>query len=87
MSAWLELTADRSVYAGAKVPTTQRKAALKQFSSAGIRVCLLELKFGARGLTLTAANRMIFVSPVWNLDEQAQAIKVRRRQRRSRQLP
>jgi len=52
-----------------------RNRALKEFAKPSMRVIFLELKFAARGLTLTLANRMIFLSPVWSLDVQAQAIK------------
>ncbi|KAL1413033.1 hypothetical protein Q8F55_000782 [Vanrija albida] len=71
----LDLAGITSVYAGAHVAADARKKALKDFAKPEIRVCLLELKFAARGLTLTLANRMLFVSPVWSLDVQAQAIK------------
>ncbi|WOO76723.1 putative ATP-dependent helicase [Vanrija pseudolonga] len=71
----LDLAGITSVYAGAHVAADARKKALKDFAKPEMRVCLLELKFAARGLTLTLANRMLFVSPVWSLDVQAQAIK------------
>lgn len=70
-----DLAGIKSVYAGSKVNRLARNRAIADFRK-GIRVCILELKFGGRGLDLTCANRMIFMSPVWNPDIQAQAMKV-----------
>lgn len=64
------------MFSVAREPREKRKQAIRDFAKPAIRVILLELKFAARGLTLTLANRMIFLSPVWSLDVQAQAIKV-----------
>jgi hypothetical protein len=73
----LSLVGVHSVYAVQKIPSSQRNRAVSDFAKPNIRVIFLELKFAARGLTLTSGNRMIFLSPVWSLDVQAQAIKVR----------
>ena len=71
----LDLIDVRSCYIGGNVERAKRNAALKDFEKPETRVCLLDLKTGARGLNLVVANRMIFLGPVWNLDVQAQAIK------------
>lgn len=42
-------------------------------ASGGSKVLLLEPKHGGRGLHLTRANRIIFASPCWNKDDEAQA--------------
>ncbi|ORY35502.1 P-loop containing nucleoside triphosphate hydrolase protein [Naematelia encephala] len=71
----LDLFDIRSVFAGHSVSSTKRVEALRNFEKPNVQVCLLDLKLGARGLNLVCANRMIFLSPVWSLDVQAQAIK------------
>ena len=65
-----------SCFAGTTVSSAERTRALQEFEKPETKVCLLDLRLGARGLNLVIANRMIFLSPVWNLDVQAQAIKV-----------
>ncbi|EJT48911.1 hypothetical protein A1Q1_02006 [Trichosporon asahii var. asahii CBS 2479] len=71
----LDLVKVKSVYAGARVSADKRQRALAEFKEGGPKVVILELKHAARGLNLTDANRMVFLSPVWSLDVQAQAIK------------
>lgn len=75
LSEAFDLAGIKSVYAGIKVDRVARNRAIAEFKL-GVRVCILELKLGGRGLDLTVANRMIFLGPVWNPDIQAQAIKV-----------
>ena len=62
-------------YAGHSVSSAKRVEALQQFNNPETKVCLLDLRLGARGLNLVIANRLIFLAPVWSLDVQAQAIK------------
>lgn len=78
LSEAFDLAGIKSVYAGIKVNRVARNRAIAEFNLAklGVRVCILELKLGGRGLDLTVANRMVFLGPVWNPDIQAQAIKV-----------
>ncbi|KAL7422461.1 hypothetical protein Q5752_003109 [Cryptotrichosporon argae] len=71
----LDLAGVRSSYVGASVSVAARRAALAAFAAPRTRVCMLELKFAARGLTLTRANRMLFLAPVWSADVEAQAVK------------
>ncbi|ORY35479.1 SNF2 family N-terminal domain-domain-containing protein [Naematelia encephala] len=72
----LDLADIKSCYVGAGVMSKiERRESLRKFEEPDVKVCMLELNLGARGLTMTLANRMIFLSPVWNLDVQAQAIK------------
>ncbi|KAK6910808.1 hypothetical protein I203_104841 [Kwoniella mangroviensis CBS 8507] len=71
----LDLLDITSTFVGSESFTRDRRKALDDFQKPEIRVCLLDLKVGARGLNLVIANRMIFLRPIWNLDVQAQAIK------------
>lgn len=71
----LDLFDIKSCFAGGTVSANTRFKVLEQFKSPATKVCLLDLKIGARGLNLVTANRMIFLAPVWNLDVQAQAVK------------
>ncbi|WVQ95089.1 hypothetical protein IAU59_002183 [Kwoniella sp. CBS 9459] len=69
----LDLLDITSTYVGGH--SIDRRAALESFQKPEIRVCLLDLRTGARGLNLVVANRVIFLQPVWSPDVQAQAIK------------
>ncbi|ORX38379.1 SNF2 family N-terminal domain-domain-containing protein [Kockovaella imperatae] len=71
----LDLVDVESCFVGTAVSVVGREEALRKFQEPAVRVCLLDLKVGARGLNLVAANRLILLAPVWSLDIQAQAIK------------
>nr|XP_019044841.1 hypothetical protein I302_06755 [Kwoniella bestiolae CBS 10118]OCF23771.1 hypothetical protein I302_06755 [Kwoniella bestiolae CBS 10118] len=71
----LDLLDITSTFVGSELFTRDRRKALDDFQKPEIRVCLLDLKVGARGLNLVVANRVIFLRPIWNPDVQAQAVK------------
>ncbi|WWC71430.1 uncharacterized protein I206_105386 [Kwoniella pini CBS 10737] len=71
----LDLLDITSTFVGSELFTKDRRKALDNFQKPEIKVCLLDLKVGARGLNLVVANRVIFLRPIWSLDVQAQAIK------------
>ncbi|WWC90504.1 uncharacterized protein L201_005440 [Kwoniella dendrophila CBS 6074] len=71
----LDLLDITCTFVGSESFTKDRRKALNDFQKPEIKVCLLDLKVGARGLNLVVANRVIFLRPIWNLDVQAQAIK------------
>ncbi|WRT68549.1 uncharacterized protein IL334_005526 [Kwoniella shivajii] len=75
LTEMLDLLDITSTFVGSELMTKDRRKALDAFQKPEIRVCLLDLKVGARGLNLVVANRVIFLRPIWSLDVQAQAIK------------
>ncbi|WWC63468.1 uncharacterized protein I303_106071 [Kwoniella dejecticola CBS 10117] len=71
----LDLLDITSTFVGSELFTRDRRKALDDFQKPEIKICLLDLKVGARGLNLVVANRVIFLRPIWSPDVQAQAIK------------
>ncbi|OCF32745.1 hypothetical protein I316_05666 [Kwoniella heveanensis BCC8398] len=69
----LDLLDITSTYVGGH--SIDRRTALESFQKPEIKVCLLDLRTGARGLNLVVANCVIFLQPIWSPDVQAQAIK------------
>lgn len=66
---------DYTLYA-TSVPKDERAQKIREFSEAkGSHTLIMDLKLASHGLTITAATRVYFLSPVWKRSIEAQAIK------------
>ncbi len=61
-------------YLDGSLSTTQRKAAITEFTSGETRVFLISLKAGGFGLNLTEADYCFVADPWWNPAAEAQAV-------------
>lgn len=66
---------DYTLYA-TSVPKSQRSSAIDKFTTISTgHALIMDLKLASHGLTITAATRVYFLSPVWKRSVEAQAIK------------
>jgi len=66
---------DYTLYA-TSVPKNERPQKIRDFSECkGSHTLIMDLKLASHGLTITAATKVYFLSPVWKRSTEAQAIK------------